>query len=116
MRTHTIVVGIVAALFLAGGASAVMTPKLGGSVGPGFTISLTQSGKKVTKLKPGRYSLVVSDKSSFHNFHLRGPGVNKATTVGGTGNRTWALALRKGTYTFVCDPHAATMKGSFRVQ
>jgi plastocyanin len=25
------------------------------------------------------------------------------------------LALKKGTYTFVCDPHFTSMKGSFKV-
>jgi plastocyanin len=28
---------------------------------------------------------------------------------------TWTVTLKKGTYTFVCDPHAAIMKGTLRV-
>jgi len=33
-----------------------------------------------------------------------------------TGVQTCALPiLKKGTYKFVCDPHAAIMKGSFKV-
>jgi plastocyanin len=91
------------------------TPTLTGTVGPGFTITLTQSGKKVTKLKAGTYVFKISDKSGIHNFHLKGPGVNKSTTVGGTGSSTWKLKLTKGTYKFVCDPHASFMKGSFTV-
>ena len=91
------------------------TPTLKGTVGPGFTITLTKSGKKVTKLKHGTYIFKISDKSSIHNFHLTGPGVNKKTTVGGTGTSTWKLKLKKGTYKFVCDPHASIMKGSFKV-
>lgn len=115
IRIHTLVVAVVAALVLAGSASPVTLPRLNGTVGPSFTITLKQSGKKVTTLKAGRYTFLISDKSSAHNFHLRGPGVNKSTSVGRTGNVTWTLTLKKGTYTFVCDPHSSSMKGSFRV-
>ena len=90
-------------------------PKLVGTVGPGFTITLKKSGTKVTKLKAGKYSITVSDRSSSHNFHLTGPGVNKKTSVGGTGLTQWMVTLQKGkTYRFVCDPHATIMKGSFK--
>ena len=88
---------------------------LTGTVGPGFTITLTQGGKKVTKLKAGTYTFKISDKSNIHDFHLTGPGVNKKTSVSGTGSSTWTLTLKKGTYKFVCDPHATIMKGSFTV-
>jgi len=91
------------------------TPTLRGSVGPGFTITLTKGGKKVSTLKAGTYRIVVADRASAHNFHLRGPGVNKSTSVGASGTTTWTLKLRAGKYTYVCDPHASGMKGSFRV-
>ncbi len=85
-------------------------------VGPGATISLRLSGKKVTRLKAGRYRIVVRDRSHMHNFHLVGPGVNKKTGVAAHGTRTWTVTLRKGKrYRYVCDPHKAVMKGSFRV-
>ncbi len=81
-----------------------------------FTIALTDpSGARVTHLAPGTYTIVVHDRSEIHNFHLRGPGVNKATSVDATGTRTWTVTLRRGTYRFLCDPHPTTMKGSFRV-
>jgi hypothetical protein len=90
-------------------------PQLVGTTGPGFTISLKKSGTKVTKLKAGKYSLAVNDLSNEHNFHLTGAGVNKKTSVGGKGKTTWTVTLQKGkTYRFVCDPHASTMKGSFK--
>jgi plastocyanin len=91
------------------------TPTLTGTTGPGFTITLKKGSSKVTKLKAGKYKIVVADKSSIHNFHLKGPGVDKKTSVGGTGNSTWTVTLKKGTYTFVCDPHKTIMKGSFTV-
>jgi plastocyanin len=91
------------------------TPTLKGADGPGFTITLTQAGKKVTKLKAGTFRIVVSDKSSIHDFHLTGPGVNKATTVAGQSTVTWTVKLKRGKYTYVCDPHSTTMHGSFTV-
>jgi plastocyanin len=87
------------------------TPKLLGTVGPGFTIAVA---KKPTKA--GKYTLVVSDKSSIHNFHLTGPGVNVKTSVAATGSKTFRITLKKGKYTFVCDPHASTMRGTFRIR
>jgi len=88
---------------------------LTGTVGPGFTITLKQGSKKVTKLKAGTYIFKIADKASDHNFHLSGPGVNKSTSVGAKTNATWTIKLKKGTYKFVCDPHASFMKGSFTV-
>ena len=63
---------------LVGAGSAAAAPKtVNGSVGPGFTISLKLAGKKVKKLKATTYKFRVTDKSSSHNFRLRGPGYNK---------------------------------------
>jgi plastocyanin len=86
-----------------------------GTVGPGFTITLKSAGKTVKKLKKGTYVIRVSDKSNIHNFHLKGPGINKLTSVSGTGTKSWTVRLKPGKYTFVCDPHASSMKGSFTV-
>lgn len=106
----------VAALALAGAAApAAQAATLNGTVGPGFTITLKSGAKNVTKLKAGTYTIKISDKSNIHNFHLKGPGVNKMTSVGAVGGKTWTVKLKKGKYTFVCDPHASSMKGSFSV-
>jgi plastocyanin len=96
-------------------AAQARTPKLVATDGPGFTITLTQGGKKVSTLKAGTYTITVADKSSIHNFHLTGPGVNKKTAVGFKGTQTWKVKLTKGTYKYVCDPHKSFMKGSFKV-
>jgi len=90
--------------------------KLTGTVGPGFTITLTKGGKAVKTLSPGKYALTIADRSSIHNFELRGPGVNVDTGVSRKGTKTYAITLRKGTYRYVCEPHAAAMKGSFVVR
>ena len=90
--------------------------KLTATVGPGFTIKLTKAGKKVKTLKAGKYVITVRDRSSSHNFHLRGPGsVNKNSGVAAMGTRTWRVTFKKGTYRYVCDPHSTSMKGSFKV-
>lgn len=86
--------------------------------GPGFTISLkTKAGKLVKTLKAGRYTIKVADKSNIHNFHLKGPGVNKKTTTPFVGSKTWHVKFQKGkTYKYVCDIHFTTMHGKFKVK
>ena len=116
-RLRFILAAGLVALVAAAGTSAA-TPKLIGTTGPdsGFTIKLTKGGKKVSKLPAGKYVIVVKDTASTHNFHLKGPGVDKKTSVSGKGTKTWTVTLKKGKYTYLCDPHAAAgMKGSFRV-
>jgi plastocyanin len=105
----------IAALALMLAAPASSATPLTGTVGPGFTISLTAGGKKVTKLKAGTYTIKVNDKSNIHDFHLTGPGLNKTTSVGGTGSQTWTVKLKKGKYHYQCDPHASFMNGNFTV-
>jgi len=97
--------------------SAAATP-LTGSVGPGFTITLAnKAGKAVKTLKPGSYVITVKDKSSSHDFHIFGPGVQKVvTTVPFVGTKKITVTLKKGTYTYQCDPHAQSgMKATFKV-
>jgi|SwirhirootsSR3_FD_contig_41_16989979_length_372_multi_4_in_0_out_0_1 plastocyanin len=115
-RIALFVAGVAAMLVLAAPSGAMGPTKLKGTVGPGFTITLKKGTVKVKTLKAGKYSITVSDKSNIHNFHLKGPGVNKvisATPFMGT--KTVTVTLKKGIYRYVCDPHATVMKGSFRV-
>jgi plastocyanin len=105
-----------AALALSAGRAAAAAQTVNGSVGPGFTISLSMQGKKVTKLKAGKYRVVISDRSDIHDFHLSGPGLDRVlTSVEFTGTKSFVLTLKKGSYRFRCDPHASFMHGSFRV-
>jgi PASTA domain-containing protein/copper binding plastocyanin/azurin family protein len=69
----------------------------------------------VTHLGAGTYVIQVQDNSTFHNFHLSGPGVDRKTDVDFKGTQTWTVTLTDGVYRFVCDPHASFMKGSFTV-
>ena len=116
MRRITLTLAVLAALAVAATANA-STPRLVGEVGPSFSIEVTKGGKDVKTLTAGTYLIKVEDKASIHNFHLIGPGVNKSTGVGFTGDQTWKVKLRPGKYTYQCDPHAsAGMKGTFRVK
>lgn len=85
------------------------------TVGPGFTITLTRGGKKVKKLKAGTYRIVVRDLSSIHNFRLTGPGVSRKTSVSKLVTATWKVTVTRGIYTYICDPHPTSMRGTFRV-
>jgi plastocyanin len=91
---------------------------LTGTVGPGFTITLTTAdGAPVETLSAGSYELEVEDLSSAHNFHLTGPGgVDVATDVAESGTQSFTVDVTAGTYDFVCDPHASQMSGSFQVE
>jgi plastocyanin len=86
------------------------------TVGPRPTITLkTAAGRAVKVLRAGLYTFAVRDRSTFHNAHLLGAGVNRATAVAFTGTRTWKLRVRKGTLVFRCDPHRTTMRGTVRI-
>jgi plastocyanin len=37
------------------------------------------------------------------------------TSVDFTGTKSFVATLKKGTYKFMCDPHASFMHGSFKV-
>jgi plastocyanin len=113
MRTFVFAAALAAVatvLAVPGPASARANTTLIATDGPGFTITMSQ---KV--VKAGAYTIVVRDRSPIHNFHLIGPGVNKLTSVAAVATSTWKVILRKGTYRFICDPHATTMKGLLRV-
>jgi plastocyanin len=85
---------------------------LNGSVGPGFEISLDGTDG----ISAGDYTLVVNDQAAEHNFHLTGPGgVDVMTDVSAEGEESFAVTLEPGEYTFVCDPHASQMRGTFTV-
>jgi plastocyanin len=79
-------------------------------VGPGFNISMNKK-----RVPAGRYTITVNDRSNVHNFHLKGPGLNKATSVSAVKTYSWTVTLKKGTYTFVCDPHDTIMVGTLKV-
>ena len=116
LRSTLVVLGAAAAV-AAPSASAALPVKLVGTVGPGFTITLTQGGKKVTRLKAGTYRLRITDAATSHAWALDGPhGYAKDfTTVPFTGTKTFTVTLKKGTYKYYCPPHEIAMFGKFTV-
>jgi hypothetical protein len=117
VKAGVILLLLVGVVVLAGAANAA-DPVLTGDVGAGdgFTITLKdESGAAVTHLAAGTYTLVVHDRSTFHNFRLSGPGVDVATPVETKSDATFSVSLVDGTYTFICDAHPAQMKGQFTV-
>jgi hypothetical protein len=111
---------VLAAVLLPGSAqSAAKDTNLVATVGPGFSIRVTDSNNNaVTHLDPGAYTITVDNKSQgtdyVHNFHLKGPGVDMASDFA-PGTTTWNVTLVDGTYNFRCDAHPTQMHGSFGV-
>ena len=119
---QTAVIAAVAAAFVAvvpAAAAPTQVPRetLTGTVGPDFTIFLRHAdGRNVTQLDAGFYRIVVNDQSIEHNFHLSGAGVNQATSVERVETVTWDVTFADAQrYTFLCDPHSTTMRGTFNV-
>ena len=109
--------GVTVGMAVLASASFASTPKLTGTVGPGYTITLTQGGKKVTKLKAGTYTFVINDKSSMHSFGLDGPNgfAKDFTSVSFKGTKTFTVRLKAGKYKYYCKPHEPKMFGNFTV-
>ena len=111
---------IVAALAISTTASGA-TPTLVGVDGPGFTITLTKGGKKVTKLTHGTYVFKISDKSGIHNFTLERekpskPHMEKVVTATGfAGSKTLVWTLKPGSWRAYCSVHEALMHQDFKV-
>jgi plastocyanin len=114
--------GVLLVLSIAGLATAVSVARpaatdgtLQASVGPGYSISLTQNGVKVTHLDPGTYTINVNDQADIHNFDLFGPGVKESTGIDTIGTTTWTVTFTDGTYNYNCDAHPGSMNGKFTV-
>jgi plastocyanin len=109
---------VLAAVLLPGAAqSAATATALNVTVGPGFSIKVADAnGRTVSQLDPGDYSITIKNLSvaQEHNFHLTGPGVDKASLFDNN-TVTWDVTFVDGTYRFKCDAHPTLMKGSFHV-
>jgi plastocyanin len=109
-------VGTLAAVANVNAATAKDSFDLKGQVYQNFKIEMKNSANRPLKtVKAGTHRIKIEDKSSIHSFRLSGPGINKSTSVSGVGETIWTVKLKPGTYTYVCDPHASAMHGTFRV-
>ena len=115
MAGRPLVLSLVLVAALAVPAVAAARPFYGTVAAPSTITLKKASGAKVTQASPGSRKFVISDQSSFHNFHLFGPGVSKKTGIDFVGSRTWTVTLSVGTYKFRCDAHPKKMRGSFTV-
>jgi NitT/TauT family transport system substrate-binding protein len=77
-------------------------------------IKLLLDGKTLRALPQGEYTFVVTDRSKTASFRLKGPGVNRRTSVKGVGRFTWTLTLAPGRYTYGSAGSPA-FRRSFRV-
>ena len=113
----TALVTLVAWTSIAGGAPTKDSFGLKGEVyASGFKIEMKNAAnRKLTSVAAGTYRIKIEDEATIHNFRLVGPGVNRATSVPRRSEAIWTVRLQRGTYRFVCDPHAGQMKGTFRV-
>lgn len=109
---------VLAAVLVPGSAnSAAKGIALTATVGPGFSIRLVDANNNpVRQLDAGDYSITIKNLSvaQEHNFHLTGPGVDKASDFDNT-TVTWDVTFVDGTYKWKCDAHPTIMKGSFHV-
>jgi plastocyanin len=94
------------------------SPKLVGTVGPAFKITLTKGGSKVKTLPAGSYTFVIHDKASIHAFSLDGPHgfAHDFTKIPFVGTKTATIKLKAGKYKYYCPNHESTMFGHFTVK
>jgi hypothetical protein len=118
MVIRLLVAAAAVVVLLGAGTARADNPVLTGDVGiaDAFTIKLADpTGGPITHVDAGTYTVILHDHSTFHNFHLSGPGVDVMTAVEAVGDQTFTVTLTDGQYFFDCDPHSSQMKGDFTV-
>ena len=105
MRRSLLAFGVAGIVFALAGTGTSATAKdrfqLKGEVYPNslFKIEMKNAaGRPLKTVKRGTYRIKIEDRASIHNFRLKGPGVNKSTSVSGVVRATWTVSLKKGTY------------------
>jgi NitT/TauT family transport system substrate-binding protein len=93
--------------------SGTATGLLEGSI-DASAIALKSAGAKAKRLDPGKYLVIIKDKSKRDAFVLRGPGIKRSSGVAKTGTVRWSVTLAPGTYTYSSSTHPR-LRGSFRV-
>lgn len=99
------------------GAHAAVDGTLTGTVGTSSNGNAYSISLSASTVAPGTYEFDITDYATIHNFDLLGPGnvsIDK-TTIAGTGSVVWTVTLSPGVYTYHCDAHSGTMKGTLTV-
>jgi len=100
-----------------------------GQEGPGIKLvfQLTMNNRPVKRLRVGTYTLVVDDRSRVMNFHLTRANGSDVRSVGAGGGtrivtgverkekRTFTVRLARGAYVAYSDPHASSIRKTFKV-
>jgi plastocyanin len=122
MRWGVLIIAVAVAAASGSAARAEDPPTLTAIVGTndGFNITLNDaSGKKVSRLVPGTYTVVVDDRSTIHNFHLASnddPTVDFRTDLEFVGQQSFTVTFKNNNeYAYACEPHWQVMNGSFLV-
>ncbi len=119
-RTLLIIALVIVAVSIpaaATGSSQAPNVTLTGVVGPAATISLEERrrlGRAGTSTRGRTTSRSPTTRSSTTST-LSGPAWSRPRTSRATGPVSWTVTFTDGTYRFVCDPHAASMRGTFTV-
>ena len=87
--------------------------RLNGSVSRSAVLTTT-TGRRVRTIRRGSYWVVVRDASRSANFRLRGPRVNRSTSVRFRGTVRWRVRFVRGTYRY--SGVGARGGGTFRVR
>jgi hypothetical protein len=113
------IVGVLPAAGDAGrtvGARSALTFDLEGGVDDDWSIWLVPpGGDNVTALPPRTYVIDVSDSSKDHNYRLRGPGVDIATSIGREEYTVWTVTLVPGAYEYFSDSQPQEIHETFTV-
>jgi PASTA domain-containing protein len=97
-------------------ARSLATYDLEGGVDDDWSIWLVPpGGDNVTTLPPRTYVIDVSDSSKDHNYHLRGPAVDIATSIGREEYTVWTVTLAPGTYEYFSDSEPREIRETFTV-
>jgi hypothetical protein len=72
-------------------------------------------GHNEPTLPPRSYVIDVSDSSKDHNYHLRGPAVDIATSIGREEYTVWTVTLAPGTYEYFSDSEPREIHETFTV-
>ena len=79
--------------------------------------ALRAAGRGDRAVKTGaRWIASQANADGGFNFALKGAMKKTLTGVSFTGTKTVTIKLKKGKYTYYCQPHASLMKGSFTVK
>ncbi len=112
-----LLVALAVGLFVAAPVASAQTPTLYATVDNSISLRIgSPIGPTVRNLAPGTYTILVADRATNHNFHLKGTGVDLATDIEEAyiGTRTWTATFVTGSYHFNCDRHDG-LNGSFTV-